>query len=393
MNTDKFKAFRNLVPLTKEWAYLETAGTGLIPDFIYDGVNAYQRDRYLVGGDSVWRYKDGACLGTLDMMERSKKALADMIGCSKEDIAFGQNSSQMFTLFTEGLDFKEGDNIVLQKNGWISNRFAWQMREKDGLTLKYIESVNGEISAASIIDLCDENTRVISMAYVESATGFRADIAELGKFCRENGIWLAVDAVQALGVLQVDVNKSKIDFMVGNDYKWMMNYCGTGYAYVSPMLRGKLKHWGAGWMTDDERFNTSKSVLRVREDAGRYELGYPTASGIYGIGMVAEKYNELGGKDIEDYVMGLMDYLYKKINSVDGVEILNIYDKINRASIANIIIDKKLGITDQKLKKAKIFAHVKDFNEYKQLTRVSLHYYNNEDDIDRLCKFFEQSAR
>jgi len=388
MNKEKFKEFRALVPLTKEWAYFETAGTGLIPDFVYEGINNYQRDRYLVGGDSVWKYKDGSFLGTLDMMDRSKKALAGMIGCSKEDIAFGHNSSQMFTLFTEGLDLKEGDNIVLPKGGWISNRFAWQMREHDGLTLKFIEPVNGEISVDSIIDLCDENTKAVSVVYVESATGFRIDMTKLGAFCRDNGIWLAVDAVQAVGVLQVDVTESKIDFMVGNDYKWMMNYCGTGYAYVSPRLRGKLNHWGAGWMSDDERFNTSKQVLRIREDAGRYELGYPTASGLYGIGMVAEKYNELSGKDIEDYVLELMDYLYERIGSIDNVDILNTYDSINRSSIANIIIDKKLGITNEKLKYAKIFAHVRPFDEYKQFMRVSLHYYNNFKDIDKLCTFF-----
>jgi len=389
MNIEKFNNFRKLVPLTKEWAYFETASTGLIPKFVYDGINNYQYDRYMIGGDSIWRYDDGTTFGTLGMMERSKKALANMINCDKEDIAFGQNSSQLFTLFTEGFDFKTGDNIVLQKGGFISNRFAWQIREKDGLTLKYVEPVNGEVTVESIIDQCDKNTKAVSIAYVESSTGYRVELEKIGEFCRKNGIYLVVDAVQALGVLQIDVQKMKIDFMVGNDYKWMMNYCGTGYAYISPVLRGKLKHWGAGWMTDEERFNTNKEVLKVRVDAGQYELGFPTVSGIYGMGLVAENYNQLNGKEIEDYALNLMDYLYNKIEQINGVNILNIYKKVNRSSICNIIIDKKYGITDEDLKNAKIFAHVRSINVNKELIKVSLHYYNNNDDIDRLCELLK----
>ena len=97
---------------------------------------------------------------------------------------------------------------------------------------------------------------------------------------------LAVDAVQALGVLNVDVARSHIDFLVGNDYKWMMNFCGTGYAYVSHKVRDMVKHWGAGWMSDTDRFDTRKEHISLRDDAGRFEIGHQNTGGIYGLGLI-----------------------------------------------------------------------------------------------------------
>ncbi|MFQ8689537.1 MAG: hypothetical protein ACLR9K_06660, partial [Blautia sp.] len=86
---------RERFPVLRDSVYLETAGTGLIPDYVYEGVKKYQDDRYYIGGDSDW----GDGKGTLDMMWESKESLGQMIHAQPEDLAFGNNSSQMFNLF------------------------------------------------------------------------------------------------------------------------------------------------------------------------------------------------------------------------------------------------------------------------------------------------------
>lgn len=387
MSTEVFAEFRSHVPATEKWAYFETAGTGLIPDFVYDAVKRYQDDRYLQGGDSVWTYENGDRLDTLTMIERSKQAIAQMICCQKEDIAFGHNSSQLYTLLTSGLKFAPGDNIILPKDGWMSNRFAWQIRQQDDLEIRFAEPQNGILTAGDFIKLCDKRTKAICITYVESATGFCMDVDPLGDFCRHNGIWLACDGVQALGVLPIDVIRCKIDFLVGNDYKWMMNYSGTGYAYISPALRNDLKQFGAGWMSDKDRFNTEKEFLQLREDAGRFELGFPTASGVYGLGLVAEKYNLSGRYEIRDYVLGLVEYLKDAINAMDGVDLLYDFPQKNQSAIVDIMLADKLEITNQQLADAGIFAHIRPLaGRGGRFIRLSVHYYNNKEDVDRLCR-------
>lgn len=111
--------FRAKVPVTKEWAYLITASTGLVPDFVYEGARRYMDARYLAGGDSVWEYPD-AGVGTLEMMERSKRAIGTMLGCAPERICFGQSATQMFTMVTESIDYAPDANVVTVGEGWIA---------------------------------------------------------------------------------------------------------------------------------------------------------------------------------------------------------------------------------------------------------------------------------
>lgn len=372
-----FQKERMNFPVLRDNIYLASASTGLIPNYVYNGVRKYEDQRYLIGGNSTW---DG--LNTTEMIQESKRRLGKMLNCGSEAIAFGLNSSHMFTLITEGLPLREGENVVLSEDVFISNRFAWQLVEKRGVTLRFVKSNKGVVTPDDIQAACDKNTRVISLCYVESSTGFRYDMEAIGDFCAENGIILAVDGVQAIGVLNVDIKKAGIDFLVGNDYKWMLNYCGTGFAFISKKLIGILKQPGAGWMSDDERFNTRKKQLKLRADAGRYELGYPNVAGIYALSLVSKKYLELSGEVIEKYVMELIEYIYDEVDKISGIYVQNPYPKENRSSIVYIAVSAEMNINKEKLLKEGIVVDGQADEKGRYIFRVSIHYFNNKNDID-----------
>ena len=92
------------------------------------------------------------------------------------------------------------------------------------------------------------------------------------------------------------MEKQCIDFLAGNDYKWMMGFCGCGFAYFSPQLRRRIMAQGAGWMSDSERFNTEKKHFEQRSDAGKYELGILTRRG-YGHWGLWQKICVTGGTE------------------------------------------------------------------------------------------------
>lgn len=386
IETDKFAEFRTHVPVLAHTTYLDTSSTGLIPDFVHDGVARYQEDRYLRGGDSIWQLLGGQTGGTIAMMDWAKSQIGQMIGAEKENIVFGNNSSHIYTLLTTGMEFAPGDNVVLVENSWIANRFAWQIRQQDGLEIRYVKAKDGVVLPEDLFALCDARTKAICISLVESFTGFRLDAAAIGAFCKEKGMIFAVDGVQALGVMPVDVKVMGIDFLIGNDYKWMMNYCGTGYGYISPALQKNLKQRGAGWMSDDTRFDTSKQVLRLREDAGRFELGFPTVSGIYGLGLAAENYLKMGASDIAAYVLGLTAYLREQAARAKGVRPAYDFAGENLSSVTVLHLDEATGVTNEMLQAKGIGASVKPAAGMPGCLemRVSLHYYNNKEDINRL---------
>lgn len=392
MSAADILSFREHVPAACRRAYFETAGTGLIPDFVHDMIAAYQEERYLVGGDSVWRYPDGQVTYTSGMLERAGQAMARMLGTDRTNIFFGQNTSQVYALLTSGMPFVPGDNVILPAGGWMANRFAWQMRERDGLEIRYVKPHDGEIRLTYIKNLCDSRTKAVCLPFVEPSTGFAIDAYEIGAFCRERGIWFAVDATQAAGILPVDVSTMKIDFLAGNDYKWMMNYCGTGYGYISPELRDALEQRSAGWMSDDDRANTKKQKLSLRKDAGRFELGYPAVSGICGLGLVAEKYCEFGGETIRSYVFDLIDYLKAGISDLQGVSLMYDFKPKNRSGIVILRIRHDVVITAEMFDKAGIAARIENCPDGGRKIRLSIHYYNNRADVDRLLKVLKNGG-
>ncbi len=381
--------FRKQVPVTKKWAYFETASTGLVPTVVYDGVRRYLDDRYLQGGDSVWHYDD-ADVGTLEMMNRSKAAIGRMIHGAPDRIAFGQSSTQLFSMVTEAIDYAPEDNVVTMNHGWIGNRFAWQKRATEGLEVRYAEPVDGMITPEQLMALCDEHTRAITVNLVESKTGYRIDMDKLARMCRERNILLFVDAVQALGALQVDVERWGVDFLVGNDYKWMMNFCGTGYAYISERLQPLIRHWGAGWMSDSDRFNTDKEELSLREDAGRFEIGYPHADGVYGLGLVAMQNEILGPAAVEQYVCTLAEEFMARVEQTKGLRLAYNFPAENRCQIVCIKATKDCPVTNEMLEAAGVFAHfgTPDENGERSM-RMSFHIYNNREDIERFFAVFE----
>ena len=385
MDITRFEEFRAHVPAASARAYFRTPETGLIPDFVHDGIRRYQEGRYLRGGDAVWLW-EGESLGTMDMMDRSREALARMMGCAGTDVAFGQNASQMYNIFVSGFPFQAGDNVVLPAGGWIGSRYAWQNRQGPDLELRYVEPRNGILPAEDFMALCDGRTRAVCVNWVEGDTGFRVDLETLGRFCRERNIWLAVDGVQVLGVLPVDVERTGIDFLTGNDYKWMMNYCGTGYAYISPRLRQVLRQTAAGWMSDAERFNKDKATLRLREDAGRYELGYPTASGVYGLGLVAQAYNRLGREEVAAYVADLSDYLRRQAEEVPGVSLQYDFPAGNRSNTVFLLSGEAPEVLKARLEAMEVDVPLQKGPGGGSSLRVGVHYYNNRSDIDRLCR-------
>jgi selenocysteine lyase/cysteine desulfurase len=334
------------------------------------------------------------------MIEESRETFAQFLNCKASDIAFGLSASQMFTILSAGLPVKPGDNVIVTDNSFPTIPYAFQRREQDGLEIKYAQTVNGCISAEELCAYANTHTRVIAVNHVESSTGFRMEMEKIGAFCKERGIYLAVDASQSAGAMMLDVGQMNISFLAGTDYKWLCHYRGFGFACVNPDLRKYLIQRSAGWASELERFNPSKMKLDLHPDARRYEMGGLHNSGVYCVRLVIEHNLELGKEDIQSYILDLVEYCYQKAEDCPFTSLAYPLAPENRSSIVVLHVPGTYKLSTRQLKERGVVAPVnggllpdRGAPNPNYSIRLGMHYYNNKADIDKFFAAIEDCCK
>src|SRR5262249_31292489 len=138
----------------------------------------------------------------------------------------------------------------------------------------------------------------------------RVDLERLGAFCRARGIYLCVDAIQALGPVELDVGRCQIDFLASGAHKWLLGPMGVGFLYIRQPLQSQL------WPPPGRHFGMpprSDSLLdydfTFRPTAEKFEGGLPNYAGIFGFEAAVRLLSSVGWMQIRQQVALLSDHL------------------------------------------------------------------------------------
>ena len=159
---------------------------------------------------------------------------AQLINANATEIAFMKNTTQGILIAANGIDWQAGDNIVTTAVEFPANVYPWwSLKERYGVSTRMVPERDGRIHIEDIASEIDERTRVLTISHVEFASGFRNDIEALGELCRERDIWFVVDAIQGLGVVEVDVKSCNIDILAADGHKWLLAPEGAAIFYCA----------------------------------------------------------------------------------------------------------------------------------------------------------------
>ena len=379
--SNKFERERWHYPILKNEIYLDTSTMGLIPKYAADVMTSYLENRVnfsLDIDDYHMQWED---------VDEIRKDIAKMIGAEcKEEIAFGQNSSTLFNIFTNGLNLKKGDNVIIYDTAFPAMTYVWlNLQEAIGIEIRVAKSKNGEVLADDLFRLADENTKAVTVCYVDSGTGYRHDLAKIGNWCREKNISFGVDATQACGAMKLDVKKMKIDFLTTSSYKWLQGIQGIGFAFIDNKFIKKLNQFEMGWANVSDRINGEPFNLIISKSACRFENGGLPIIGIYGLHETVKKYLQLKGEDIENYILDLTDYLYEKTKEISEISIAFPHERKNRSGLISIYVPEYFQLSEAKMRMAGVRAKVQGKNRI----RIGIHYYNNKQDIDCFLEYLK----
>ncbi len=379
MNYKKFNKIREeQFPITSKYAYLDTATTGA---FSLRGRNAmveFIENRYLEGMDipdfnQNWIYADNL-----------RKKFAEVINADEDEIFFSGSGSDMLNIFSNGIDLKEDANIVISGLSFPSTPYTW-MNRVGVKNVRIATPENGQVPCEKLFELVNDNTAVISLCLVENTSGFYHDIESISKFCQDKGIYLVLDITQCVGAMKVDVKENPVDFLVATSYKWISGIFGISFGYASKKILDKIRPTYVGWTGNKDRHNHSRYLLDLSDGANRFETGSLNWVGLKGLEPAIDMYLELGKDDVRDYILELTKYLHEKVSKLNEVGVVGPFPEKNLSCITYITFPDTWKLDDFILRENGIRAHVAS----SKTMRISLHYYNNFDDIDKLIDFMK----
>ncbi len=215
-----------------------------------------------------------------------KQAAAELIGSQgKHEIAFIANTSTGISTVAKGIDWHEGDQVVITNVEYPANRYPWEDLKRFGVELIEVEQLpDGRIDTEDVIEAITDRTRIVSLSHVQFASGYRLNLKPISDVVHQAGGHLCVDAIQSVGVMPVDVDALGIDFLACDGHKWLLGPEGCGFMYVRENLAQLLHPNVVGWMNMIDADDYGSYRFEFQPDARRFEPGSYNLPGIHALG-------------------------------------------------------------------------------------------------------------
>ncbi|HEV2950125.1 MAG TPA: aminotransferase class V-fold PLP-dependent enzyme [Gemmataceae bacterium] len=369
--------YREEMPITRHWAFFDHAAVAPLTGRAQKAIQEWAADMADNGDVMEHRW--------VRRIEEVRGLAGKLIDADPLDIAFIKNTSEGIGIVAEGFLWKAGDNIVTAAEEYPANLYPWMNLASRGVELRMVPSRDARIWIDDIRSAIDSRTRLVSLSVVEFASGFRNDLDAVGAMCRERGVFFFVDAIQGLGVLPLSVQRTPVDFLAADGHKWLLGAEGAGIFYIRRELIDMMHAVGVGWNSVIGARHFGRIDFRLKPNAGRWESGSLNVGGIAGLGASLELLLEIGIPTIEERVIELTDYLCDRAKAI-GMEVYSSRRPGDKSGIVSLQVPHADPI--QLVRRFKKEGVV--INQRAGRLRVSPHFYNTHEEIDRLIELLQK---
>jgi cysteine desulfurase/selenocysteine lyase len=365
---------RSLIPLTAHYIHMNNAGESPMTERSRAAIEQ------VIDGALNRPYPPGAAFEEAD---RVRELAAQLINGSPNGIALTRSTAHGLSMVAQGLDWRRGDNVVGAQWEYPANVYPWMALAVDGVEFRQARLVGGRVLPDAIFAMVDERTRVVAISHVEFWNGFRVDIEAIGAECRRRGIVFAVDVMQSVGALRVDVSRMPIDFCATGAGKWLLGPSGLGFCYFTPDLLEKvrLRVVGADSVADYEQYFEPK--LSFAPTARRFEESVISMLDTAALGAALDLLLDVGIDVIQKRVLDLARRLATGLVE-RGYEVVEPWPR-NRDESSGIVSFRKPGASHlevlRDLNAARVIART-----HRDFVRLSPHFYNTEDEVERVLE-------
>jgi kynureninase len=271
------------------------------------------------------------------------------------------------------------NRIVCLAADFPSTIYLYRAHEAAGFELTLVPAETDlNVREDRIVEAIDERTAFVSLSHVLFKTSFIVDPRPVVRRAHEVGARVLLDGYQSAGIIPVDVTALGVDFFAGGCLKWLCGGPGTAYLYTRPASAADLSPRFTGWFSHRAPFAFDTGRVAARADAMRMMNGTPSIPAYYAALPGLDIIRAVGVSRIREqsvamtsHLLALADrYGFPSVASRDpdrvaGTVAVNPSDalQVSRALKArDVVVDYRPGVG----------------------IRVSPHFYNTIDEIDRL---------
>ncbi|MEX2118402.1 MAG: aminotransferase class V-fold PLP-dependent enzyme [Pirellulales bacterium] len=373
---EDWQSLRDQMPLADTWACFDHAAVAPISGPARDVMAAWANDLAENGAanSAAWGRR----------LEETRRRGASLLGADPAEIALIRNTTEGINLVAEGFPWRQGDNVVTLADEFPSNQYPWMHLEGRGVETRRVAVDGGRVSLDDVRAACDQRTRVVSISWVGYASGWRNDLDALLEIAHGAGAYLFLDAIQGLGVFELDVRRTAIDFLAADGHKWLLGPEGAGLFYLRREHLELLRPIGLGWNSVVEAHDFSHIELAVKPSAGRYEGGTYNVAGLAALGASLELLGRYPQPAIASRVLEVTDLVCERLSRM-GANVLSCREREHASGIVAFDLPGRDPIEVRKrCREQKVL-----LSSRAGKLRVSPHAYTNNDDIERLIGVLE----
>jgi len=294
-----------------ELIYLDNSATSFPkPEEVYRFMDSFYRKHGVNPGRSGF----DAALETEEVVMNARKMLTDLFnGDDPNYLTFSYNASDSLNMILQGLTEK-GDHVVttfLEHNSVLRPLHHLQMNGTIEVTHVMFDE-QGYIHPDDIKKAIKNNTKLVVVNHSSNVIGTIQPLAEIGRICRDKGVYFVVDASQSAGAIPIDVKAMNIDVICFTGHKCLMGPTGIGGSYVMEHVPVRYTRFGGTGV---------RSAVKTHLDEFPYRLECGTLNivGVAGLYAGVKWINEQGIENMHNREIALWDKLRIGLQQIKGV--------------------------------------------------------------------------
>ncbi len=363
-------------PLTKEWAYLNHAGTGPFP---------LRTSKAVAAAGESWTNPEHFDYQSRDMkLAEVRQWLGSLAGTTADRVVFTSSLAESMNLMAHSVEWKPGDNVLLETGEFPSVVYPYRnLERRNGIQIKWVErDEEGHARLSDFEAAMDDRTRAVAISHIEYMDGYRNDLQALGNLCRSRGVELFVDVTQSYGAQPIDLDTTGVTAIGAHGYKWLLCNFETGYLVLGEGALERMSPIFAGRESVTSEVEDASFTLNWKSSAERFQLSNLSTLRIEIMHASLSMLMEVGLEQSGKITANLTDYLVDELNGL-GYEVLSDRSPERRSQIVvftSTHAEENAEIVDS-LRSHKVAVSLRGGN-----VRVSPYFYNTTRDIDRLLE-------